>query len=39
MNDIVRKIQSTGVDYPRTFQSLTNDLNTNTILTSMQLRQ
>ena len=38
LNDIATQIQAQGVNYPKTFQSLTNDINTNTILTSLQLR-
>ena len=32
IDDITEKIEFNGIDYPRTFANLTNDMNTNTIL-------
>jgi len=39
IDDITEKIEFNGIDYPRTFANLTNDMNTNTILNAIQNRK
>lgn len=38
VNDIAHTIDEMNIDYPKTYKNLTNDANTNTILTAIQLR-
>lgn len=39
IDDITEKIEFNGIDYPRTFANLTNDMNTVTILEAIQNRK